>query len=81
MTIEIESLKSMTLPDLRKYAKALRAKIKEKGGPKSTDNEVPGLIEELDLVKSVISEKEIAEAKMTMLRNRVAEELKKTKPS
>ncbi len=80
MTSKIESLRSMTPPDLKRYAKALRAKIKEKGGSKSTDNEVPELIEELELVKSVISEKEIAEAKMTMVRNQLAEVLKKTKP-
>jgi hypothetical protein len=80
MPSSIESLKSMTLSDLKKYAKALRAKIKEKNGSESPETEVKDLIEELELVKSIISDKEIEEAKQTMVRNQVAEVLRKIKP-
>lgn len=80
MPSSIESLKSMTLSGLKKYAKALRAKIKEKKGSESGEKDAKDFIEELDLVKSTISDKEIEEANLTMIRNHVVEVLKKTKP-
>ena len=79
MEIDIELLELTTLPILKKYAKALRAKIKEKGGAKSTEQEVQDMIKKLEIVTSVISDKEIEEAEKEIIKNKMIEILKNTK--
>jgi len=75
----MDALNTLSINKLKQLAKGLRARIKEKGGDKSTDSEVQKLVKELETVKTVITDKEITEAKEEMMRNQVAEMLKRTK--
>jgi hypothetical protein len=76
MPSNLESLKSLTLPQLRNFAKALRAKIKQQGALALSNEDAEETKKELELVKSVISDKEIEEAKLAMIKNQVLEVLK-----
>ncbi|AYR19468.1 hypothetical protein [Alcaligenes faecalis] len=80
----VESIKSLSLTELKKYAKAIRAKIKTIKISSSIDEkmqaELKDLDGELDLVSTVIADKEIDEAKQQMTKNNVLQVLKNTKP-
>lgn len=84
MVSSVESIRSLSLTELRKYAKAIRAKIKTIKNLSSIDEkleaELKDLSEELDLVSSVIADKEIDETKQQMIKNSVLQVLKNTKP-
>jgi len=72
----MDHLRTLSLTELKQYASALRAKIKEKGGSKSTDPEVPELRSKLASAKSIIADKEIKEAEEEATRRHIAEALK-----
>lgn len=80
----IESIKSLSLIELNKYAKAIRAKVKIIKNSSNFDEkmqaELDDLIEELKLVDAVIADKKIEEAKQQMIKNSILQTLKNTKP-
>ena len=84
MVSNIESIKSLSLIDLNKYAKAIRAKIKIIKNSSAIDEkmqaELDDLKKELNLVEAVIADKEIEEARQQMIKNSVLQTLKNTKP-
>ena len=84
MASNIESIKSLSLTELNKYAKAIRVKIKIIKNSSSIDEkmqaELADLKKELDLVEAVIADKEIEEARQQMIKNTVLQTLKNTKP-
>lgn len=76
----MDHLKTLSLSELKQFAAALRAKIKEKGSSKSLDSEVQELDKQLEAMKSIIADKACEEAKLEATRRRVAESLKSINP-
>ncbi len=77
MDSDINQLVKLTIPDLKKYATALRFEIKTNGGVKSNNDEVKKLTKKLETVKSAIAKKTIFETEQQLVRNHIAGALKK----
>lgn len=84
MASDIKSLKSLSLIELNKYAKAIKSKIKIIKNSSNIDakaqEELDDLTKELALVEEVVADKEIEEIKQKMIKNSVVQTLKNTKP-
>lgn len=76
----MDHLKTLSLSELNKYAKALRSKIDEMGGATSTDPELQKLLAKLASAQSIIADKEISEAEQEATRRHMADALMSIDP-